>query len=97
MKNIHPPVNESYAFKFKLGDKIIVFSGDTTYCPALATFASGADYLIHEVMYGPALDEMVERRPKNAARLKASVMAHHAPTKDVGRLPEEANVKNALS
>ena len=35
LKNIHPPIEYSYAFKFKLGRKIIVFSGDTTYCPAL--------------------------------------------------------------
>ena len=52
IKNIHPPVEESYAFKFKLGKKIIVFSGDTIYCPALIAFAAEADYLVHEVMYG---------------------------------------------
>ena len=49
MKNIHPPFDESYAFKFNLGSKIIVFSGDTAFCPALATFAVNADFLIHEV------------------------------------------------
>ena len=70
MKNIHPPVDESYAYKFKLGEKIVVFSGDTAYCPALAKFASSADYLVHEVMYWPAVDEMVKRRP-NATKLKA--------------------------
>lgn len=95
LKNIHPPVNDSYAYKFKLGKKIVVFSGDTAYCPALAAFASGADYLIHEVMYGPAIDEMVNRRP-NATRLKASIISHHTLAEDAGKIAKEANVKNLI-
>lgn len=95
IKNIHPPLDDSYAFKFKLGEKIVVFSGDTAYCPALATFASGADYLIHEVMYGAAIDEMVKRRP-NATKLKASILSHHTSAEDVGKIAKEANVKNLV-
>lgn len=95
MKNIHPPVDESYAFKFKLGKKIIVFSGDTAYCPPLATFASNADYLVHEVMYGPAIDEMVKRR-SNATKLKASILSHHTSAEDAGKIAQQANVKNLI-
>lgn len=95
MKNIHPPVDESYAFKFKLGKKIIVFSGDTAYCPPLATFASSADYLVHEVMYGPAIDEMVKRR-SNATKLKASILSHHTSAEDAGKIAQQANVKNLI-
>ncbi|MEP7141688.1 MAG: MBL fold metallo-hydrolase [Ferruginibacter sp.] len=95
LKNIHPPVDESYAFKFKLGEKMVVFSGDTTYCPALAAFATGADYLIHEVMYGPAVDEMVKRRP-NATKLKESILSHHTLAEDAGRIAKAANVKNLI-
>ena len=95
MKNIHPPVDESYAFKFKLGEKIVVFSGDTAYCPALAKFASGADYLVHEVMYRPAVDEMVKRRP-NATKLKASILSHHTSAEDVGKIAQQANVKTLV-
>ena len=36
LRNVHPPITESYALKFELGGKIIVFSGDTTYFPPLA-------------------------------------------------------------
>ena len=93
MKNIHPPVDESYAFKFNLGGKIIVFSGDTAFCPALATFASSADYLVHEVMNRAAVDEMVKRRP-NATKLKASILSHHTSAEDVGKIAQQANVKN---
>lgn len=92
LKNIHPPIDNSYAFKFKLGEKIIVFSGDTTYCPALATFAMGANYLIHEVMYVPAVNDMAKRCP-NATKLIASIKSHHTSAEDVGRIAKAANVK----
>jgi ribonuclease BN (tRNA processing enzyme) len=95
LKNIHPPVDNSYAFKFQLGEKIIVFSGDTSYCPALATFAMGANYLIHEVMYAPAVDDMAKRRP-NAAKLVASIKSHHTTAEDVGRIAKAANVKTLV-
>lgn len=95
MKNIHPPVDESYAFKFKLKENIVVFSGDTAYCPALVEFASGADYLVHEVMYSPAIEEMVKKRP-NATKLKASILSHHTSAEDVGKIAQQANIKNLI-
>lgn len=95
LKNNHPPIDESYALKFKLGKRTVVFSGDTAYCPALATFATGADYLIHEVMYGPAVEEMVKRRP-NAVKLRASIMSHHTLAEDVGKIARDANVRNLI-
>jgi ribonuclease BN (tRNA processing enzyme) len=95
IKNIHPPVENSFAFKFTLGKKMIVFSGDTAYCPALADFATGADYLVHEVMNGPAVEEMVKRRP-NASKLKASILSHHTLAEDVGRIAQQARVKNLI-
>ena len=95
MRNIHPPIDDSYSIKFKFGEKVIVFSGDTAYCPAIATFASDADYLVHEVMYGPAVDEMVKRRPQ-ATKLKASILSHHTLAEDVGKIAKAANVKNLV-
>lgn len=95
LKNIHPPIEHSYAFRFKLGRKIIVFSGDTAYCPALAEFATEADYLIHEVMYIPAVDNMAKRRP-NATKLIASIKSHHTSAEEVGRIANAARVKNLI-
>jgi ribonuclease BN (tRNA processing enzyme) len=95
LRNVHPPVKESYAFKFEFGGKIVVFSGDTSYFPPLAEFAKGADYLVHEVLYGPALDALVKRRP-NAERLKASIMSHHTLAEDVGRIATQASAKTLI-
>jgi ribonuclease BN (tRNA processing enzyme) len=96
LKNIHPPIKESYALRFKLGSKVVVFSGDTTYCPALAAFSLNADYLVHEVMYGPAVEEMVKRRQTNAAKLKESILSHHTLAEDVGRIASSAKVKTLV-
>ena len=95
LRVIHPPVTESYAFKFELGDKKVVFSGDTAFFPPLAEFAKGADYLVHEVLYAPGVDALVSRRP-NADKLKASILSHHTRAEDVGRIATMANVKTLV-
>ncbi len=95
LKNIHPPVTESYSFKFKFGDKKIVFSGDTTYFPPLAAFALNADYLIHEILYEPGVDALVKRRP-NAPKLKASILSHHTLAEDVGKIAAQAKTKTLV-
>lgn len=92
LRNVHPPVVESYALKFELGDKTVVFSGDTTYFPPLADFAKGADILVHEVMYAPALERLVQKNP-NAATLMAHLKASHTLAEDVGNIASAANVK----
>jgi ribonuclease BN (tRNA processing enzyme) len=84
MYTLHPPLQDSYAFKFEFGGKTVVFSGDTTYNPKLAEFAQGADYLVHEVIYLPGVDAMVKRVP-NAATLREHLLASHTTTEDVGR------------
>ena len=95
LRNLHPPIRESYALKFQLGARTVVFSGDTGFFPPLADFARGADYLVHEAMYPPAVDAMVARRP-NAARLKASILSHHTAAEDVGRIATRARVKTLV-
>jgi len=95
LRVVHPPVTESYAFKFELGPKKVVFSGDTIFFPALAEFANEADYLIHEVLYAPGVDALVAQRP-NAETLKASIMSHHTEAEDVGRIATMANVKTLV-
>jgi len=97
LKNLHPPIAESYSYRFRLGQKSIVFSGDTSYFPKLANFAHAADYLVHEVMYGPAVDKMVQRRnSQNPEKLKASILSHHTLAEDVGRIAKEAAVRNLV-
>lgn len=87
----HPPVENTYAYRFDTKDRAIVFSSDTAYFPELAAFAEGADVLVHEAMYLPGLDALVKRVP-NASRLREHLLASHTLTEDVGRIAHASGV-----
>ena len=91
----HPPIKQAYAYRFDARDRSVVISGDTTYSPDLATFAKGADVLVHEVMYLPALEGLLKRVP-NAAKLRAHLLASHTTTEDAGKVADEAGVKTLV-
>jgi ribonuclease BN (tRNA processing enzyme) len=86
---------ESFALKFEFPGKTIVFSGDTAYFPPLADFARGADILVHEVMYAPAMEALMRRTP-NAPTLLAHLKASHTLTDEVGRIATQAGVKKLV-
>jgi len=91
----HPPITESYAYRFDAKDRSVVISGDTAYLPKLANFAKGADVLIHEAMYLPAVDALAKSSP-NPERLRQHLLASHTSTEDVGRIAKEAGVKTLV-
>ncbi len=91
----HPPIKQAYAYRFDARDRSVVISGDTTYAPELAEFAKGADVLVHEVMYLPAVDALVKRLP-NARRLREHLLAAHTLPADVGRIAAQAGVKTVV-
>ena len=88
----HPPIVDNFAYKFETPDGTIVFSSDTAFNPKLAEFAKGADVLVHEVLYEPAVDRLVIKT-KNGATLKKHLMDSHTTTDDVGRIAAMAGVK----
>src|SRR3954451_11704764 len=88
----HPPIVDNFAYKFETPDGTIVFSSDTAYNPKLAEFAKGADVLVHECMYLPAIDRLVAKA-KNGATLKKHLLESHTSTEDVGRIAAAAGVK----
>jgi len=88
----HPPITDNFAYKFETPDGVIVFSSDTEYNPKLAEFAKGADVLVHECLYVPAVDRLVAKN-KNGATLKKHLLESHTSTEDVGRIAAAAAVK----
>jgi ribonuclease BN (tRNA processing enzyme) len=54
----HPPIEYALSYRFDTADRSIVFSGDTVPLEAVAELAKGADVLVHEAIYTPAIDEM---------------------------------------
>jgi ribonuclease BN (tRNA processing enzyme) len=91
----HPPITQSYAYRFDAKDRSVVISGDTAYSPGLANFAKGADVLIHEAMYLPAIEKLIQQNP-GARRLREHLLASHTSTEDVGRIAAQAGVKTVV-
>jgi ribonuclease BN (tRNA processing enzyme) len=85
MRTPHPPFVENFAYRFETEAGVVVFSSDTVFNPAVAEFAAGADVLVHEAMYLPAVDRLAARVP-SATRLKEHLLASHTTTDDVGRI-----------
>jgi ribonuclease BN (tRNA processing enzyme) len=91
----HPPLYPAFAYRFDAPGRSIVFSGDTAPSAAVAELAQGADILVHEVMYGPAVDAIAGHDP-SAARLKAHLLAAHTLVEDAARLAQRAGVKTLV-
>src|SRR5215831_17666285 len=87
----HPPVRPSLAYRFDFHDRSIAFSGDTMPIEAVARLAKGADILVHEAMYVPALEAYVRDRIGQGSPIRFDdYMAHmkvdHSSVEDVGRI-----------
>ena len=91
----HPPVVPSFAYRFDASDRSIVISGDTLPSENLIGLADGADVLVHEALYVPALDRLAARVP-NGAALKRSILSHHTPVEEAGRVARAACVKTLV-
>jgi ribonuclease BN (tRNA processing enzyme) len=91
----HPPVVPSFAYRFDAPDRSIVISGDTARSDSLAKLARGADVLVHSAMYPPAIDRLAAR-VKDAAGLKASILAHQTSAEDAGRVASAAGIKTLV-
>jgi ribonuclease BN (tRNA processing enzyme) len=87
----HPPVAPAFAYRFDAPDRSIVISGDTAPSDNLIDLARGADVLIHEALYAPAVDRLVANVP-NATSLRKSILSHHTTAEDAGRLAKAAGV-----
>ena len=91
----HPLVKHSLAYRFDGPDRSIVISGDTTPSDNLIELARGADVLVHEAMYLPAIDRIAAGIP-SAARLKEHIQRSHTSAEDAGRVAQAAGVKQLV-
>jgi ribonuclease BN (tRNA processing enzyme) len=94
----HPPVKPALGYRFDFKDRSIAFSGDTAPFEAVAKMAKGADVLVREAMYVPALEiyvhsEIAKGRPVKFEDVMADMNADHTPVEDVGRIAQDAGVK----
>ncbi len=91
LRNCHPPVHDSFALRFNVGQKSITFSGDTAYLPALADFAKDTDILVHEAMLAKGVDYVLSKTKTDNDRLKKHLLASHSFAEDAGKIAAAAN------
>ncbi|SMH43266.1 MBL fold metallo-hydrolase [Maritimibacter sp. HL-12] len=93
MKNVHPPIEESFALRLDGPAASIALSGDTAAIDAMATFAKGCDLLVHEAMLTAGIDALCARVGNGDDRLKRHLERSHTPAAEAGRIAVNAGVK----
>jgi ribonuclease BN (tRNA processing enzyme) len=91
----HPLVAPAFAYRFDGPDRSIVISGDTARSDNLVRLAKGADVLVHEALWLPAVDRIVARDP-NASALRTHLLHSHTSAEDCGRVAQAAGVKTLV-
>jgi ribonuclease BN (tRNA processing enzyme) len=86
----HPPMTHAYAYRFRAHGKTIVFSGDTAASEDLASFARGADVLVHEAVFGPAVGKAMSAY--NSPGLLDRIGRAHTLVEDAGEIAAKAEV-----
>ncbi|WP_108816493.1 MBL fold metallo-hydrolase [Loktanella sp. Alg231-35] len=98
LRNVHPPITDTFALRFEAGDKAVAFSGDTAYMDEMAPFAKGADLLVHEAMLRDGVEALCARMTNGDERLRTHILRSHTDAVDVGRIARDAGVRQlALS
>jgi ribonuclease BN (tRNA processing enzyme) len=92
----HGTAKPSYAYRFKIGDKRIVFSGDTSKSVKLIKFAKNSDYLIHEVLNIEGVDAIIERTYPGNKAFRRHIIEAHTTMEEVGEIATKANVKTLI-
>lgn len=93
MRNLHPPITDSFALRFEIEGSAVVLSGDTAYMPEMADFAGDADLLLHEAMLRPGVEALCARMTNGDERLRTHILRSHTDAADVGRIAAQAGVR----
>jgi ribonuclease BN (tRNA processing enzyme) len=91
----HPLVSPAFAYRFDAADRSIVISGDTARSDNLVALARGADVLVHEAMWLPAIDQILARNP-NASSLRKHLVDSHTAVEECGKVAAAAGVKTLV-
>lgn len=91
----HPLVASAFAYRFDTADRSVVFSGDTARSDNLVALAKGADVLVHEALFVPAVDRIVAG-DRNTSTLRKHLLDSHTSIQDCGRVAAAAGVKTLV-
>lgn len=92
----HKPVKDALGFRFKLGHRSVIISGDTRRCENLIHHSKDADLLIHEVIWGDGMKRLIAKaKMPQRARLER-ILNYHTPSIELGEIAALANVKHLV-
>ena len=87
----HHPVDPAFGYKFIVGPKNIIFSGDTRYCKVLEQSSKDVDILVHEVFVGLDYDPV-----RMSSDTIENISDYHTIPEEVGLLASNASVKKLI-
>lgn len=93
IRNLHPPLVDTFALAFETDTHKVTFSGDTAYYEPLIEFAKDSDLLIHEAMLEEALGPLMARIGNADYRLMKHWLRSHTLASDAAKIAKQANVK----
>ncbi len=96
LKVPHGEADPSYAYRFEIENKRIVFSGDTSKSEALINFSSHADILVHEVLNLEGVDAIIKNTYPGNEAFRKHIVDGHTSMAEVGQVANEANVETLV-
>lgn len=93
MRNVHPPIKDSFALRLSAPGRVVVLSGDTAPMPQMVDFARNADLLVHEAMLISGVDALCARVGNGDDRLKQHLLRSHSPAAEVAKIAAAAGVR----
>ena len=91
----HAPVFPALAYRVDTPSGSVVFSGDTGPCDNVVRLATGADYLVHEVIDVDSIAGRVAKLPNRDSIINHLTESHTSP-EDAGRIAARAGVKTLV-
>lgn len=92
LRNLHPPIRESFALRIEGAGLSVALSGDTAPFAGLAGFVRGADLLVHEAMLMPGVEALLARVGNGDERLRTHILRSHSTAEQAAALAAEAGV-----
>ena len=96
LKVPHGEADPSFAYRFEIDNKIIVFSGDTSKSEELINFSSQADILVHEVINLQGVDAIVKNTYPGNESFRNHIVEGHTSMAEVGEVARKAEVKTLV-
>ena len=92
----HGEAYPSYAYRFQIGTKSVVFSGDTSKSEALITFSKDVDILVHEILNTDGVEAIIERTYPGNESFKRHIIDGHTPMREVGEVASASGAKTLV-